>query len=84
MGNVKTAISMQRSLFEQLEELAHELKTSRSHLIALALEEFIRRHESKQLLESINAAFDEGPASSEEILRRGMRKRHRQIVEGQW
>ncbi len=84
MGNVKTAVSMPSSLFEQLEELTRELKTSRSHLIALALEEFIRRHESRQLLEKINAAFEEGPTPSESDLLRAMRRRQRQLLEAEW
>ena len=84
MAHVKTAVSLRKDLFEQVEALASEMKISRSRLFALALEEFLRRHQNQQLLEQINAAYDEAPDSSEQALRRRMRRQHRQIVEGEW
>ena len=65
MTHVKTAVSLQESLFSQAEALARELAMSRSRLYATALEAFIRRHESRRLLAQINAASEE-PLSSEE------------------
>ncbi|MGB3513263.1 MAG: hypothetical protein WBA93_29430 [Microcoleaceae cyanobacterium] len=59
MATVKTAISLQESLFEQAEVLAAEMKISRSRLIAIALEEFIGRHQNRLLLEKINAAYED-------------------------
>lgn len=84
MANVKTAVSLRKDLFEQVEALANEMKISRSRLFVLALEEFLRRHQNQQLLEQINAAYDEAPEPSEQALRRRMRRPHRQIVEGEW
>ncbi len=84
MPHIKTAVSLQEDLFEQVETLASEMKISRSRLFALALEEFLRRHQNQQLLEQINAAYDEAPDPSEQALRRRMRRQHRQIVEGEW
>ena len=84
MPHIKTAVSLQEDLFEQVETLASEMKISRSRLFALALEEFLRRHQNQQLLEQINAAYDEAPDPSEQALRRRMRRQHWQIVEGEW
>lgn len=84
MTNVKTAISLQESLFEQVNDLAQELQVSRSHLFVLAVEEFIQRHENRRLLEALNDAYDDVPDSDEQALRGRMRQRHRQLVEGQW
>jgi len=84
MAHIKTAVSLRKDLFEQVEALANEMKISRSRLFALALEEFLRRHQNQQLLEQINAAYDEAPDPSEQALRRRMRRQHRQIVEGEW
>ena len=39
MACVKTAISIQESLFKEAEELARKLQVSRSKLVSLALEE---------------------------------------------
>lgn len=84
MANVKTAISIQQSLFEQVEALAREMHISRSRLFALAVEDFMHRHESQRLLERINAAYADTPAPDEQALLRRMRRQHRQMVEGEW
>jgi len=84
MTTVKTAISLQKTLFEKAEELAREMQVPRSRLFTLALEDFLRRHESKQLLEDINAAYDDAPDPTEQTLRHRMRRQHRQVVEGEW
>ncbi len=66
MATVKTAISLDESLFARVEELACEMQVSRSRLVALALEEFVRRRENQQLLEQINAAYEDSPETDEE------------------
>ena len=81
MASIKTAISLQQPLFEQVETMAHELKISRSRLFALAIEEFIRQHQNQHMLEQINAAYDDAPDPSEQALRQGMRQRHQQLLE---
>lgn len=83
MQNVKTAISIQRSLFEQAETLARRMKISRSRLFVLALEDYIRRQQNRELLNKINAAYAD-ETESERNVRRKMRRTHRRIVEGEW
>ena len=84
MANVKTAISLQQSLFEQVDALAQEMQISRSRLFALAVEAFIQHHQNQKLLEAINDAYDDLPNAGERSLRHKMRQQHRQLVEGQW
>ena len=84
MANVKTAISLQKSLFEQVEALAREMKVSRSRLFALALEDYIRRSQNQQLLERINQAYPDAPNLTEQKYLRKMRRQHRKVVEGTW
>jgi hypothetical protein len=69
MATVKTAISLEDSLFKEVEALAKKMKVSRSRLFALALEEFLRRHQNQQLLEQLNAAYDDAPDPEEEPAR---------------
>jgi len=57
---------------------------SRSLIIEIALEEFIRRRENQQLLEKINAACDESLSDEEQVLLRKMSRSHRRMVEGEW
>ncbi len=84
MRTVKTAISLQQSLFEQVNRLAEELQMPRSQLFVLAVEEFIEHHRNREMLEILNEVYADGADADEDALREGMRQRHRQLVEGQW
>ncbi len=81
---VKTAISLENSLFEKVEDLARELKISRSHLFTLAVQQFIESYENQRLLEKINAVYADGPDPEAVTWRQRTRGQHRQLVEGQW
>ncbi len=84
MENVKTAISIQKSLFDQAEKLARKMKVSRSRLFALAMEDYIHREQNRELLGQINAAYADEPDSAEQALHRKARRTHRRIVRGEW
>ena len=84
MANIKTAISMEEPLFEEIEALAEELEVSRSHLFALAAREFIQRHKSQKLFDALNAAYGDLPDPSEKALQTRMRAKHRELVKDQW
>jgi len=61
-----------------------KMQVSRSRLFVLAIEEFIRRHENRRLLQALNDAYDDVTDSDEQALRDKMHQWHRQLVEGQW
>jgi metal-responsive CopG/Arc/MetJ family transcriptional regulator len=84
MGNVKTAISIDKPLFEQINKLAHEMNTSRSRVFSLAAKEFILRHKNQELLDAINSACDDVPDEKESTLKTAMRSRHLDMVQDQW
>lgn len=84
MANIKTAISLQKSLFEQVDTLAREMKVSRSRLFVLALEDYLRRYQNLQLLERINQAYSDAPDAIEQKRLRKIRRQHRKVVEGTW
>ena len=84
MEYVKTAISLHKALFEQVEALAHEMQISRSRLFVLAVEKFIHHHENQRLLERINTAYVDAPNQAEQALQRHMHCQHRHVVEGEW
>jgi metal-responsive CopG/Arc/MetJ family transcriptional regulator len=84
MRSIKTAISIQESLFEQAENLAHKMKVSRSRLFVLALENYISHQQNRELLAQINAVYADKPDVAEKALHRKMRRVHRRMVEGEW
>ena len=84
MASMKTAISIDKPLFDQVEKLAHELNTSRSRIFALAAQKFIDHHKNQKLLKAINDAYDDIPDVKEESLKSIMRSRHLKMVKDQW
>ena len=84
MQNMKTAVSIQKSLFDQAERIAREMGISRSRLFSLALEDYIRREQNRELLTQINAAFANEPDAIEKSHRLKSRSTHRRIVKGEW
>jgi len=82
--SVKTAISIDENLFDQVNKLANELKVSRSHLFVWAVEEFIQRYQNQQLLQQINQAYEDLPLTEEAEVLQGMRRHQRKLVEGEW
>jgi predicted transcriptional regulator len=84
MASVKTAISLDQSLFEEAEALAQEMHLSRSRLFVLALEDFIRRHQNRQLQAQLNEAYEGEPDPAESARLQGMRRYHRKVVGGEW
>lgn len=60
MTHVKTAVSIEESLFEAAEAWAGKLGISRSRLFAEAVREYVRRRENEELLRRLNEAHADG------------------------
>jgi metal-responsive CopG/Arc/MetJ family transcriptional regulator len=84
MQAVKTAISLEKDLFDQAEQLARTMKVSRSKLFVIALQDFIEHQKNKEMLAQINAAYAGEPDTTEQTVRSKSRLRHRRMVEGDW
>lgn len=81
MAAVKTAISLEKKLFDQVNELAKEMHVSRSRLFTLAVKEYLKKYENKHLLAKINAAYDDIPIEEEGKIFRAMKQKQRRIIE---
>ena len=84
MQTVKTAVSIQKSLYDRAEKIARQMKVSRSRLFALALEDYIQRAQNQKLLAEINAAYADEPDPTEKRVARKMRRTHRRLVSNKW
>ena len=59
---MKTAVSIPGDVFTEAEELARQLRTSRSRLYSRALSEFVARHAPDRVTEAMDRVLDEvGP-----------------------
>jgi metal-responsive CopG/Arc/MetJ family transcriptional regulator len=83
MPNIKTAISIEKPIFDQVKDLAKYLNISRSRLFAIAAQEFIQRHKNIELLQAINEAYEDLPEPETKIVEK-MRPRHLKMVKNQW
>jgi metal-responsive CopG/Arc/MetJ family transcriptional regulator len=82
MANVKTAISIEKPIFDQMDNLAKNLNVSRSRLYSMAAREFIQRHNNTELLKMINDAYED--SSEPEPMVDMMRSSHIRMVKDQW
>ena len=82
MPGVKTAISLEEDLFQQVSKTAQDLHISRSRLFTLAVKDYLRRIESRLLLEQLNEAYDE-PDAEEIAVSSAMYRKHRKSMAGE-
>ena len=80
--NVKTAISIEKPIFEQMDNLAKNLNVSRSRLFTMAAREFIERHNNIELLKQLNEAYED--SSETEPMVTMMHSNHYRMVKDQW
>jgi metal-responsive CopG/Arc/MetJ family transcriptional regulator len=81
---IKTAISIDRDLYDEAEGVAKEMKVPRSKVFAIAMKDFIERRKNKALFEQINAAYSSEQTTEEQTLRRVLRQQHKRVVEREW
>jgi len=84
MSNVKTAISIEKPLFERAEKVAQKKKISRSRLFALAVEDYLQREQNRELLAKINDAYSDGLDPDESELLVKIRSTQRRVAKDEW
>ena len=76
---MKTAVSIPDDVFEDAERLAGRLQTSRSHLYARALAEFVSRHDEDHLTQAMDKVLDEVVVPSDELSHEAARQTLRRV-----
>ena len=71
---MKAAVSIPDDVFGEGERLARRLKTSRSHLYAMALSQFVAQHDDNKITASMNAVLDEVGSGIEPFTRVAARR----------
>jgi metal-responsive CopG/Arc/MetJ family transcriptional regulator len=71
---MKTAVSIPDEIFEEAERLAGQRRTSRSRLYSQALHEFVRRHASDHVTESMNRVVEQVGSTQDEFSRAAARR----------
>jgi predicted transcriptional regulator len=81
---VKTAISLGSGTFARVDALAKEMRVPRSRIFALAVEEFLDRHDARSLMAAIDRAYEDLPDAAEKRWHTAIRGKHRRLVQGEW
>lgn len=84
MAMIKTAISMPKSMFDEVSEAAHEMEVSRSRVIVLALKDFLRQRDADRMLAQLNAVYGEEEDPEEQGFLDRMFHVQAQAIEGEW
>ena len=66
---MKTAISIPDHIFEEVNKLAQENKTSRSRIFCAAVEEYLKKMKAHKLLEALNSVYSDKVTPEEKLLR---------------
>lgn len=80
MPGIKTAISLEKNIFEQVNKLARDMRVSRSRLFTLAVKDYLKKQESQSLLARLNEAYDDYPNDEERKISKSMRSKQRKIT----
>jgi metal-responsive CopG/Arc/MetJ family transcriptional regulator len=81
MSTIKTAVSIDEQLLQEVDQVAKELNLSRSSVVKRAIGEFLKKRRQKQLLEQINQAYADWPDADEAAQAGHFKKLQRKIAE---
>jgi metal-responsive CopG/Arc/MetJ family transcriptional regulator len=85
LATIKTAISIDEDIFNEVESMTKKLHISRSQFYSQAAKYMIQRNEDLELLQKINSACNSLKESDEEKTRRKQEKAyHAKKVRGGW
>jgi hypothetical protein len=84
MPSKKTAISLSEATYDRVDALAQKLNLPRSRVFALAVEELLERYDTLGLKAALDRAYQVPPTAAEKKWRRSTRRKHQQLVEGEW
>jgi hypothetical protein len=85
MSTVKTAISIDKDIYDDVVHMTKELHISKSQFFSQAAQYMIDRKNNLNLLREINTAYGDHKESEEEKTHKRAAKRYRQKrISGQW
>ena len=84
MSSVRTAISVEKSLLDKIDETAKNLCLSRSKFFAVAAEDYLHRMETQELIERLNEAYSDGLDDTEQRVLKGMKTVMQKHAGNEW
>jgi len=84
MPAIKTAVSIDNTLFQKAEQIAAELELSRSGLYALAIGEFLERYETRSIQQQINAVLADVDDEADLVFLKAARQHLGTLLPNEW
>ena len=84
MSSVKTAISVEKSLLDKIDENAKHLSLSRSRFFAVAAKNYLHYIETQELIEKLNEVYGDGLDDMEIKTLKGMKTVMQRHAEDGW
>ena len=85
MSQIKTAISIDETIFREIDAFAHKIHISRSRLFETAVREWFAREKRKTRVERLNKAVERDTEGPEEKTQASfMRRQQKKLTEGEW
>ena len=83
-STMKTAISIDDRLLQEVDEAARLMGLSRSRLFALAVGDFLQRQRQEQMLLRLNEVYSNGMEPAEKRLLNRIKAKVRRTVKERW
>jgi metal-responsive CopG/Arc/MetJ family transcriptional regulator len=77
---MKTAISVPDTLFDEVEKIAKENRSSRSEVFVTAVREYLEKRKSQKMLDDLNSALAVAETAEEYSDRQKIKKRFAKVV----
>ncbi len=84
MSTIKTAVSLDSALFQEVEGILLKRHISRSKFFADAITAYIKKMQNQRLLENLNKAYADQPDRTEKKHSAYARAYHRRRVKDRW
>jgi len=84
MAVIKTAISIDESLFDKINRLSEEIKLSRSQIFSQAVRYFIERKNNLELVRKINRAYPDVLDEDEMAQLEKSKRKYKEIIKEEW
>ncbi|MGD0872394.1 MAG: hypothetical protein ABSB88_22825 [Bryobacteraceae bacterium] len=81
---MKTAISLDGQLLGEADRVARAMGLSRSRLISLALEAYLRRRRLEETTERLNRVYGGEPDAIEQVTTKKMKAKFRTTIRERW
>jgi len=81
---MKTAISVEDNLLRQADQVARSMKLSRSKLISVALQDYLKRRRDQEILERLNRVYGDDPQHEEKHMAPQYKKVFSRTLRDQW